>query len=50
MFAFILNGLGFIDTRMYLFPEFLKNKPVDLLLGTDGPKQIYSMMTHWVDV
>ena len=36
VFAFILNGLGFIDTRMYLFPEFLKNKPVDLLLGTDG--------------
>ena len=50
VFAFILNGLGFIDTRMYLFPEFLKNKPVDLLLGTDGLKQIYSMMTHWVDV
>ena len=36
VFAFILNGLGFIDTRMYLFPEFLNNKPIDLLLGTDG--------------
>ena len=31
--AFILNGLGFIDTRIYLFPEFLKNKAIDLLLG-----------------
>lgn len=31
--AMILNGLGFIDDRLYLFPEFLKNKPVDRLLG-----------------
>ena len=26
--AMILNGLGFIDDRLYMFPEFLKNKPV----------------------
>lgn len=31
--AMILNGLGFIDDRLYMFPEFLKNKPVDRLLG-----------------
>ena len=33
--AMILNGLGFTDDRLYLFPEFLKNKPIDRLLG-DG--------------
>jgi transposase len=31
--AMILNGLGFIDDRLYLFPKFLANKPVDRLLG-----------------
>lgn len=31
--AMILNGLGFIDDRLYMFPEFLGNKPVDRLLG-----------------
>ena len=31
--AMILNGLGFIDDRLYLFPDFLENKPVDRLLG-----------------
>jgi transposase len=29
--AMILNGLGFIDDRLYLFPQFLQNKPVDRL-------------------
>ncbi len=33
--AMILNGLGFIDDRLYMFPEFLKNKPVDRLLGEE---------------
>lgn len=32
--AMILNGLGFTDERLYLFPDFLKNKPVERLLGT----------------
>lgn len=27
--AMILNGLGFIDDRLYLFEQFLENKPVD---------------------
>lgn len=31
--AMILNGLGFMDDRLYLFPEFLQNKPVERLLG-----------------
>lgn len=35
--AMILNGLGFMDNRLYMFPEFLENKPVDRLLG-DGLK------------
>ena len=33
--AMILNGLGFTDDRLYLFPDFLKNKPVERLLGKD---------------
>ena len=33
--AMIINGLGFMNTRLYMFPEFLENKPVDRLLG-DG--------------
>jgi transposase len=31
--AMILNGLGFVDDRLYLFPKFLSNKPVSRLLG-----------------
>lgn len=31
----ILNGLGFIDSRLYLFSEFLKDKPLELLFGRD---------------
>jgi len=33
--AMILNGLGFIDDRLYMFPEFLANKPVDRLFSSD---------------
>lgn len=29
--AMILNGLGFIDDRLYMFSEFLGNKPVERL-------------------
>jgi transposase len=29
--AMIFNGLGFIDDRLYMFPEFLSNKPIDRL-------------------
>lgn len=33
--AMILNGLGFIDSRLYLFPEFLSDKPVSRLFGKE---------------
>ena len=29
----ILNASGFIDHRLYLFPEFLKDKPLQRLFG-----------------
>ena len=31
--ALILNGLGFMDDRLYLFPKFLANKPVARKVG-----------------
>lgn len=33
--AMILNSLGFVADRLYLFPKFLENKPVSRLLGKD---------------
>lgn len=33
--AMILNGLGFIDDRLYMFETFLEGKPVKRLLGSD---------------
>lgn len=33
--AMILNGLGFINTALYMTPRFFHDKPIDLLLG-DG--------------
>ena len=33
--AMILNGLGFMDDRLYLFPKFLANKPVARLFGKE---------------
>lgn len=32
--AMILNGLGFVTRKLYMFPEFLSNKPVERLLGS----------------
>lgn len=29
--AMILNGLGFMDERLYMFPDFLENKPIERL-------------------
>lgn len=29
--AMILNGLGFMDDRLYMFPKFMENKPVSRL-------------------
>jgi len=31
--AMILNALGFVDRPLYLFPEFMTTKPVELLIG-----------------
>ncbi len=31
--AMILNGLGCIDNRLYLFPDFLDDKPLERLFG-----------------
>lgn len=31
--AMIFNGLGFINTRLYMFPDFLATKPVARLFG-----------------
>lgn len=33
--AMILNALGFVDRPLYLFPEFMKTKPIDLLIGPE---------------
>ena len=31
--AMIFNGLGFIDSRLYMFSDFLKTKPVNRIIG-----------------
>jgi transposase len=31
--AMVLNGLGFMNDRLYMFPTFLANKPVDRLFS-----------------
>ncbi len=31
--AMVLNGLGFVGQRLYLFPSFFENLPVDKFLG-----------------
>ena len=33
--AMILNGLGFTNDRLYMFPSFLEDKPVSRLFGED---------------
>lgn len=40
--AMILNGLGFIDDRLYMFPEFLGNKPVDRLFRGDVKAEYFN--------
>jgi len=31
--AMVLNGLGFVNKRLYLVPKFFEDKPVEALLG-----------------
>lgn len=38
--AMILNGLGFVSSPLYLFPEFFKDKPCEHLIG-EGVKAEY---------
>ena len=33
--AMILNGLGFTGRALYLMPEYMENKPVDLLISEE---------------
>lgn len=33
--AMVINGLGFVNQRLYLMPEFFENKPVDRLIGKE---------------
>jgi transposase len=33
--AMILNALGFVGQALYLMPDYLHNKPVDLLINPD---------------
>ncbi|KAG8176091.1 hypothetical protein JTE90_025549 [Oedothorax gibbosus] len=40
--AMILNGLGFMDNRLYMFPEFLSNKPVDKLFRPDITAEMFN--------
>ncbi len=35
--AMIMNGLGFMDDRLYMFPKFLENKPVTKWNGAKIP-------------
>jgi len=40
--AMIFNGLGFIDDRLYMFPQFLDNKPVDRLFKGDVKAEYFN--------
>ena len=40
--SMVLNGLGFIDDRLYMFPQFLENKPIDKLLGAHLKPEYFS--------
>ncbi len=42
--AMIMNGLGFMDDRLYMFSEFLANKPVDKLFKPVILEQICLIM------
>jgi transposase len=40
--AMILNGLGFMDDRLYMFPDFLENKPVERLFRPEIKAQYFN--------
>ena len=39
--AMVLNALGFVDRPLYLFPEFMATKPVEILIR-EGLRRIES--------
>lgn len=39
--AMIMNGLGFVDSRLYIFPEFLEKKPIQRLFNREDIKADY---------
>jgi transposase len=40
--AMVLNALGFSGRALYLMPDYLRNKPVDLLLGVDVSAEAFN--------
>jgi transposase len=48
--AMILNALGFVDRLFYLFPEFLKNKPVELLINPKLVAEDFNDDVTWTDI
>ena len=40
--AALFNALGFVDSRLYMFSEFLKDKPISLLFGRDIPPEFFN--------
>jgi len=35
LMAMVINGLGFVNRPLYLTPEFMKNKPMELFFRED---------------
>ena len=42
--AMILNGLGFVNKRLYLIPHFFRDKPAELLLGAEFEADHFSVL------
>lgn len=40
--AMILNGLGFVDHRLYMFPKFMSNKPIERLFGSCLAPEVFN--------
>ncbi len=49
--AMILNGLGFTNRRLYLMPQFFKNKPIEKLIapGLKSEDITYDTLTNTLD-
>jgi transposase len=40
--SIILNCLGFVDKPLYLFPEFMETKPIEIIIGKDLKKDYFN--------